>query len=132
MGIEIPYSYTQKGKVEIRHYECGRCLGCPLSRECLIGKSRYRTITRDQYQELREKAIARMESEEGKKNYVRRMWLAEGTFGLIKTWMGVRQFLCRGLEKVRTEWLWTCAAFNLKKLVKSIMDIHKKIAAVTA
>lgn len=129
MGIKIPYSYTQKGKVEIRHYECGRCLGCPLSHECLIGKSWYRTITRDQYQELREKAIARMESEDGKKNYARRMWLVEGTFGLIKAWMGVRQFLCRGLEKVRTEWLWACTAFNLKKLVRVILDIRKKIAA---
>ncbi len=70
-----------------------------------------------------------VQSEEGKKNYIRRMWLVEGSFGLIKAWMGLRQFLCRGLEKVRTEWLWACTAFNLKKLVRVILDIRRKIAA---
>lgn len=132
MGIKIPYSYTKKTKVEVRQYECGHCFKCSLAHECLIGKSKYRTINRDQYQELREKAIARMQSEEGKKNYIRRMWLVEGSFGLIKAWMGLRQFLCRGLEKVRAEWLWACTAFNLKKLVRVILDIRRKIAAAVA
>lgn len=127
MGIKISYSYTQKGKVEVRHYECGNCIRCPLSTDCLVGNSKYRTISRDQYQELREKALARMQTEEGKKNYGRRMWLVEGSFGLIKAWMGLRQFLCRGLEKVRVEWLWACTAFNLKKLVRVILNIRKKI-----
>lgn len=132
MGRKITYSYSDKRReIEVRHYECGHCLICPLSEECLIGKSRYRTITRDQYQDLREKAIARMQTEEGERNYNRRMWVVEGSFGLIKAWMGLRQFLCRGLEKVKTEWLWACTAFNLKKLVKAVLDIRRKIAAVT-
>lgn len=131
MGIKITYSHSQKSKIEVRYYECGHCFRCHLSEDCLIGKSRYRTITRDQYQYLREKAIARMQTEEGKRNYNRRMWVVEGSFGLIKAWMGLRQFLCRGLEKVRTEWLWACTAFNLKKLVKAVLDIRRKIATVT-
>jgi hypothetical protein len=34
--------------------------------------------------------------------------------------MGVRQFLLRGLENVRTEWRWVCTAFNLQKLLKAV------------
>jgi hypothetical protein len=30
--------------------------------------------------------------------------------------LGVRQFLLRGLENVRTEWRWLCTTYNLKKL----------------
>lgn len=32
--------------------------------------------------------------------------------------MGIRQFLLRGLEKVKTEWLWAVTAFNLAKLAR--------------
>jgi hypothetical protein len=30
--------------------------------------------------------------------------------------MKVRQFLLRGHEKVKTEWLWICASYNMWKL----------------
>ena len=30
--------------------------------------------------------------------------------------MGMRQFLLRGLTKVRAEWTWACTAYNLKRL----------------
>ena len=36
--------------------------------------------------------------------------------------MGLRQFLLRGLEKVKTEWRWACTAFNLGKLVARWRD----------
>ncbi|RQD87520.1 IS1182 family transposase [Methanosalsum natronophilum] len=132
MGKQITFSFLSSYKkrnselLHVRNYQCGYCFRCALKAECLRGKSQYRTVTRDQYQDLRENAIARMKSEKGRKNYGRRMWIAEGTFGLIKSWMGFRQFLCRGLEKVRTEWLWVCTAFNLKKLVKAISVLRKK------
>ena len=44
--------------------------------------------------------------------------MAETPNAVIKQVMGLRQFLHRGLEKVRTEWLWACTAFNLGKLIK--------------
>ena len=34
--------------------------------------------------------------------------------------LGVRQFLLRGLSKVRTEWLWVCTAYNLRKLISAV------------
>jgi hypothetical protein len=37
-------------------------------------------------------------------------------FGQIKQARGFRQFLLRGLEKVRAEWAMICTAHNLLKL----------------
>ncbi|MCK4341782.1 MAG: hypothetical protein KAY37_15300 [Phycisphaerae bacterium] len=31
---------------------------------------------------------------------------------MLKQILGLRQFLLRGLDKVKTEWLWACTAFN--------------------
>jgi hypothetical protein len=64
-----------------------------------------------------------MASEAGRQVYNQRPRIAETTFGFIKAMMGIRQFLLRGLEKVKTEWLWSCTAFNLGKLVRELARI---------
>ncbi len=76
-------------------------------------------IYRDQYEPLREEMAARMRSPEGKAVYARRMHGAETPFAYLKGVMGVRQFLLRGLENVRTEWRWACTALNLQKLMQA-------------
>ena len=43
--------------------------------------------------------------------------MAEMPNGFTKEVLGIRQFLLRGLDKVRTEWLWAWTAFNLRKLM---------------
>ena len=91
---------------------------CPLANECVKGKAGHRKITRDSYQHLRDKVGRRMATEAGMKIYKKRAPVVEGVFGVIKHAMGVRRFLLRGLEKVRTEWTWVCTAFNLKKLLR--------------
>ncbi len=79
-----------------------------------------RTITRDPYEEVRERTAARMRSESAREVYNQRPRIAETPFGILKSVMGLRQFLLRGLENVRTEWLWAVTAFNLAKLVREI------------
>ncbi len=37
------------------------------------------------------------------------------SFGIIKSVMGFRQFLLRGLENTRNEWTLVCLAWNLKR-----------------
>jgi hypothetical protein len=37
-------------------------------------------------------------------------------FGIIKSVMGFRQFLLRGLENVQNEWTLVCLAWNLKRM----------------
>jgi hypothetical protein len=40
----------------------------------------------------------------------------EPAFGIIKSVLGFRRFLLRGLEKVELEWALVCTAYNLKRL----------------
>jgi hypothetical protein len=50
--------------------------------------------------------------------YARRKCLVEPVFGQIKQARGFRQFLLRGLEKVRGEWALICMTHNLLKFHK--------------
>ena len=114
-----------------RVYRCGSCVGCPLAGECLVKGTKLRTVSRDQHEEARERAGARFRSEAGRKTYARRSWIAETPYAVIKGRWGFRQFLLRGLEKVRTEWSWVCTAYNLQKLV-GILRAERMSAAVSA
>jgi transposase len=58
----------------------------------------------------------RLKTTEGKARYKLRQQTVEPVFGIIKSVMGFRQFLLRGLEKVGLEWQWVCVAYNLKRL----------------
>jgi hypothetical protein len=108
-------------RVGLRVYQCLDCEGCPLAAACLSAQNKHgRTITRDEYEEVRERTAARMSSPSAKSIYNQRPRIAETPFGIIKSIMRFRQFLLRGLDKVKTEWLWAATAFNLMKLAREI------------
>jgi hypothetical protein len=114
-------------------HRCKSCGGCALAEVCRDPKAkRGRSISRDQYEPLRERMHQRMKSPQGKATYARRMHTAETPFAHIKWAMGVRQFLLRGLENVRIEWLWACTAYNLKKLLAVIGKLRATLACVAA
>ena len=125
-GQAMPYEQTKRETrggetVSKRIYRGPACAGCPLASACLSPRSkRGRTITRDQYEAVRERTATRMAREESRTIYRQRPRIAETPFGIIKSIMGLRQFLLRGLEKVKTEWLWTVTAFNVMKLAREI------------
>ena len=125
-GHALPFEKTkpeERGGEQVtkRIYRCLDCVGCPLAEACLSKKNQHgRTITRDEYEEVRARTASRMATEAGRKLYNQRPRIAETTFGLLKRVMGLRQFLLRGLEKVKTEWRWACTAFNLGKLVRAV------------
>jgi len=58
----------------------------------------------------------KLRTEEGRKRYAKRMQTVEPVFGIIKSVMGFRQFLLRGLDKVSGEWDLVCLAYNVKRL----------------
>ena len=64
----------------------------------------------------KEKMIRKLKSKKGKKIYKRRKETVEPVFGIIKSVMGFRQFMLRGLEKVNTEWALVRVAYNIKRL----------------
>ena len=58
----------------------------------------------------------KIESEDGRALYSKRKQTVEPVFGVIKAAMGFRQFLLRGIEKVRGEWQLVTLAYNFKRL----------------
>ena len=48
---------------------------------------------------------------------------------VIKQVMGLRRFLLRGVDKVRTEWRWACTAFNLQKPARYLGALRARLAA---
>jgi len=100
-----------------RVYVCSSCAGCSLRSSC-TDRKRNRRLRSNGKNPLREAMAKKVHSDAGREIYRQRQSVAESPFGVIKNVMGVRQFLLRGLENVRTEWRWVCTAYNLRILVK--------------
>src|SRR6195256_119792 len=58
----------------------------------------------------------RLKTPEGKKLYALRKQVPEPVFGIIKSVLGFRQFLLRGLDRVRGEWSLVTMAWNIKRM----------------
>jgi transposase len=58
----------------------------------------------------------KLKTPEGKKLYAKRKCIAEPVFGIIKSVLGFRQFLLRGLGNVRGEWSLVTMAWNIKRM----------------
>jgi transposase len=58
----------------------------------------------------------RLQTKAGKKRYALRKQTPEPVFGIIKSVLGFRQFLLRGLDKVRGEWSLVTMAWNIKRM----------------
>jgi transposase len=60
----------------------------------------------------------KLKTQAGKAVYAARKTIVEPVFGQIKQARGFRQFLLRGIEKVRGEWALMCLTHNLLKLYR--------------
>ena len=58
----------------------------------------------------------RLKTQIGRAAYALRKQTVEPVFGIIKSVMGFRQFLLRGLDNVKNEWTLVCLAWNLKRM----------------
>lgn len=67
---------------------------------------------------VKEKMAHRLKTSEGRAKYKDRKETVEPVFGIIKSVMGFRQFMLRGLEKVNCEWDLVSLAYNFKRLHK--------------
>jgi transposase len=112
-----PYKHGKNNEVRCTYYQRKACIGCPLAPDCIKGKSKLRSIARDQYELHREATNQRMATEEGKAIYRTRAPGIESVFGIIKSCLGIRRFSRRGLSNVRCDWTWICTAYNLKKIL---------------
>jgi hypothetical protein len=111
-------------------YECDSCDKCPLKEKCIkAGGSKKPLAERHKvlnvskrFIQQRETMEEKISSPEGKLLRVNRSILAEGTFAYIKEDMNFRQFLLRGREKVKAEWLLLSLALNILKLHHKIQN----------
>ncbi|HUW84444.1 MAG TPA: transposase [Phycisphaerae bacterium] len=117
------------GRIQQRRvYLCASCGGCRLREGC-AGRKRYRRIRARSVELWREKMRAKVYSEQGRAVYRQRQYVAESPFGLIKTAMGVRQFLLRGWKRVQSEWRWICTAYDLRIRVRWVARQRQRLAA---
>ncbi len=65
-----------------------------------------------------ERMERKLKTKVGAAVYARRKCIVEPVFGQIKQARGFRQFLLRGLEKIRGEWALICTTHNLLKFHK--------------
>ncbi len=63
-----------------------------------------------------ERMTHRLKTPKGRADYALRKQTVEPVFGIIKSVMGFRQFLTRGLDPVQNEWTLVCLAWNLKRM----------------
>jgi transposase len=63
-----------------------------------------------------ERMTHRLKIPAGRATYALRKQTVEPVFGIIKSVMGFRQFLTRGLDNVQNEWTLVCLAWNLKRM----------------
>jgi len=67
----------------------------------------------------KEKMARKLRTKKGRETYAKRKGMVEPVFGQIKQARGFRQFLLRGLAKMRGEWSLICLTHNLQKLFRS-------------
>lgn len=69
----------------------------------------------------------KLRTKRGRARYKLRQTSVEPVFGFIKQGLGLRQFLLRGKEKVRSMWKFTCAAHNLWKLYRAGVSLSPAV-----
>ena len=92
---------------------CGTCEKRP---HCT--KSKARELLIDIREPLLQKMREKLLSDDGKRKYFMRHYIIAPIFGHLKFNIGYRNFLLRGLEKVRAEFKLMCIGWNLKKMLK--------------
>jgi transposase len=122
-GKRLPFVSTSRetrnGRERIRHTyqsDAADCAECPLRAMCLSKRRQRRDVRHEQHEphSLRQREL--MRTEEAQQKYARRRHPGERPFAVIKQQFTARQFLTRGIDRVKQEWLWLTTAFNLKQL----------------
>lgn len=126
---QIKSKYSAR-KIITYRTERGTYTACSVREKCTTDVKLGRAITRDGYEEYRERMRAKISTAEGRAMYGKRKCLVEPVFGQIKTRNGFSQFLPRGLEKVKLEWKIVATAHNLSKITSAIMKKERMLPAL--
>jgi transposase len=131
MGEVLPFVRNSQDRknwglaIRAQYGNCSACAACPRAGVCCRDPSKGRTISRDQYEGHREQMRHRLKTPEGRLRYRLRRQTVEPQFGYIKQALGVRRFLHRGLEAVRTEWCLICTVANVGILLRHWAEVTR-------
>jgi len=92
------------------------CRGCRLRAECLSARAKRRELYVSAHAELARRMAERMDTDEGRSAMRLRKQTVELVFGILKSILGLRQFLLRGLAGARVEMTLCATGLNLRKL----------------
>lgn len=109
--------------VKIRLYKGEACCSCEFKDKC-CPNLKVRIIKRDKREDIVDRVREKLETEEGKKTYLKRMTSCEPIFGHLKRNLKFIDFLLRGIEKVRGEFKLMCIGYNIMKIFKFKQQIQ--------
>jgi transposase len=137
-GKPLPREGTEKARrcgmtIELASYRGRECADCRLGDRCRKNpqSKQGRKVTRDGYESIRRRQSERMQADDAKERYKRRLHFGETPFAVIKAALDLRRFLLRGIAGVQQEWLWGCTALNLKKLILLWEELRAKLGEMT-
>jgi len=113
------YNYKHNG-IKSCTYVGQECSHCKQGVECKRGKARHIKVS--EVDGIMERMRKKLLSEEGKEKYKKRLSTVEPVLGNLKKNLGYRDFLLRGIEKVKGEFQLMCIAHNLKKIHKYLIS----------
>jgi transposase len=100
-------------KMRVNTYKCKDCPAC--EKQSLCTKGKFRQICIEQREWMRKKIRDRLNSVEGKIQYLKRMRI-ESVFGNIKHNLNYVHLYLKGIQKTTAEWQLICIGHNLKKI----------------
>lgn len=107
------------------------CKGCPYRESC-IGKCKERRIEITYYREEYERAIARINSKQGRYMKTKRQSTVEPVFGTLTQFLGMRKINTRGIASANKCMLMSAVAYNLKKYLRFEQKLAKSMAQEAA
>ena len=120
-GEHLSYKCNRRRNgIVARIYRCSSkiCSKCSLLSKCTTSKRKYRELWISEVYHHELKMKKKLNTNAGRAIYDRRKVLVEPVFGNMKFNLGFRQFVLRGLKKVKAEFLLMCIAHNLKKMAQ--------------
>lgn len=104
-------------------YYTEKCHQCPHRNQCTKSKDGIRKTENSKlFQQYRHQSLKNITSEKGINLRINRSIQVEGAFGVLKEDYGFRRFLTRGKQNVKTEMLFHCFSYNIKKYYNKIAN----------
>jgi transposase len=121
--LTLRASHAKIGYKNYKRYGApeGVCLKCKLRKRCMpnpTAKRKYLAIDLGHSPEdLIGQMVAKIDTEEGKERYERRLAIVEPVFANIREQKGFTRFTLRGKSKIDVQWMLMCMIHNIEKIV---------------